>query len=76
MKTALIVLLALLAFGCDTSSVNNNVDTEKQEGRIKVVSDQTYSDAFGSGHVILVLFDTVTGKEFLGVSGVNIEEIK
>lgn len=74
MKYALAVLLTLFTFGCDTSSVNNEVDTEKQEGRIKILSDQVYSDSLGSGRVILVLFDTVSGKEFIAISGLTIVE--
>lgn len=69
------LIIALLC-SCDTYSKSAEVDTEKQEGRLKVVSEQIYSDSQGSGIEMLVVFDSVSGKEFIAISGMAIAPIE
>ena len=71
-----IVLFALALSGCKTSLSKGEVDTETQEGRIKVVSDQIYTDSSGTGYMIFVLFDTISGKEFISIPGSGIARIE
>lgn len=76
LSIGLSVLFLIALLGCDTSSVSAVTDTEKQQGRIKVVSDQIYSDSSGTGRMIFVLFDSVSGKEFIAIAGFGIAPIE
>ncbi|MCK9435433.1 MAG: hypothetical protein M0R32_11695 [Candidatus Cloacimonetes bacterium] len=70
-----VVFLAIALSGCKTSLTKGEVDTENQEGRIKVVSEQVYSDSLGTSYSVIVLFDSISGKSFISVRGGGISPI-
>ena len=73
-----IVFLMSLFFlsACEIKSTNQKLDSEKQSGRIKIVSSQIYSGSCGNDYNILILFDSISGKEFICIPGSGISRIE
>lgn len=72
----------LLTTGCDfpenNGKVNNpTVQTSPGNQRVIIEYHQSFYDttAYGNFRAIIVVKDTVTGKEYLGVSGMGITEV-
>lgn len=80
MKPVLIAVLLFMALpGCqsENSPPPSEVVTLKRTARFQVVRVAKFEDrlAYGSERGIYVIRDSVTGKEYVGVSGVGISEL-
>lgn len=84
MKYAIASVVLLVLLGCDHPEDNGktypptiNRSTSADGERVKIVYKQDFYDttAYGGGRTIIVVKDSVTGKEFLGVSGMGVVEL-
>ena len=65
------VVLVAFVVGCSdpNATINRGFSSEKQNGRMKVLSAQVFYDASGRARDIMVLQDSTTGYEYLFVLG-------
>jgi phage head maturation protease len=78
LATIITATLGALLAGCSDSTLvhNRDLQTELQEGRIRVKSVQVIVDSRGYRRDIMVLYDSQTGYEYIAVMGAGVTDMR